>query len=375
MSIIRQRHKNLLIAGSIGFVIAITLLILVYLILIRGNPSAMNFMLKDSHLKITEQKAEEVKKTKVYTLLDKLEKGAVIEREMLMAIEVENRLIPVDCLTNIEDLIGKTLMLDLSPRTLLTENMISSVNGDKTAGEIVEIELERIPEIIQVGDLVNLRIHFPTGQNYCLLKKKEIIHMNTSLQVVFMELTPDDILAYSSAQEDCARYSGAKLVMTKIAGDESNPVSTYENQYPLNPNVLSMNFSLDDWEERVRIRQALDDSLQYLFEQNSSPYNYTHFDEEVRLRESLENLKEDELRNVEEGYEIDEETLGDEGDVSDEVMIQADNQGRDTSFTTNGSNENGAAHSENDLGSVDEASQVEETGNDESTTDQPDFDF
>lgn len=365
MSIIRQRHKNLIMAGSIGFTIAMIILILVYVTLIRGNPTAVNLLLKDSQLKITQQKSEPVKKTKVYTLIEDIEKDTLITREMLMAVNVDDQLLPDNCFEDLEEILGKTTAIPLSSKTILTHNMFDSGHDEDWNGEILEIEIGRIPEIIQIGDMVNLRIHFPTGHNYTILKSKEILHLNQELQVVFLELTPYEILAYSSAMEDCARYSGAKLMMTKSIGESDATISD-EDLYPLNPNVLAMNHSLDKWSQRLDKRQTLDDSLGYLFDQNSSPYDYTKIDEEAKDFEDSQA----------ESLEGQAESLNQNSETSEINLLMTSSDGRDDSDKSHQeTNHEEVTGSSQEDGSRDEDEQTDESDQNQEAIDQLDFDF
>ncbi len=365
MSIIRQRHKNLIMAGSIGFFIAMIILILVYVTVIRGNPAAVNFLLKDSQLKITQQKTEPVTKTKVYTLIENVEKETLVTREMLMALNVDNQLLPDNYFEDISDIVGKTTAISLSSKTILTQNMVYLAGQEDLSGEILEIEIGRIPEIIQIGDRVNLRIHFPTGHNYTLLKSKEVLHLNQDLQVVFLELTPYEILAYSSALEDCARYSGAKLMMTKSMGESEEAISEDE-LYPLNPNVLAMNHSLDKWSQRLDKRQTLDDSLSFMFEQNSSPYNYTKIDEESK------DLGESQTEN--QGGQP--ESLNQDPGANDTNLLMTSSDGKEENKESLKETEHeDVTGLDQEVTSRNETDQTGESDQDKEATDQPDFDF
>lgn len=279
MSIIRRRHKNMFIAGCIGFFVALIVITILYASLIRGNQKAMNWILNDSQLQINEVKKEQPVKIKTYILMEGISQGETVTKEMLMAMEVEERIIPEKFVDDITHIIGRTAAVDIPAKAILTESFFGSSEVETDSMETVEIRLESIPEIIGVGDVVNLRIHFPSGQNYLLLGQKEVIHMNTELNFFFAKLTTVELMALSSALEDCNKYPGTRLYLTRLDGISEGDEVAGDHAYPVNPNVLMLSRMIEDRQKVLNERKTLDDSLTYHFEQVGLGFDYGAIDE------------------------------------------------------------------------------------------------
>ncbi len=286
MSIIRQRWKNLIISGVIGFMSALIIVMLCYLFLIRGNEEAINLVLMDSQFQVTAiAEKEKLIKKKVYTLSETGDKGEIITRDMIQALEVDINIIPDKVVLNIDELLNKKLTIDISPLTMLTEAMVTKVELFEVKQEVIEISGIRIPEILAIGDLVNLRIHYPTGQDYTVIKNKEVLHINIEANTFFIALGQEEILSYSSAREDGNLYAGTKMYITQqesIELDLKDEISAVKaisdnreySRYPLNPNAQSLSLIYQTDTKVLNSRKILDESLEEFFDQEGFLYNY-----------------------------------------------------------------------------------------------------
>ncbi len=168
MSIIRQRSRNLLMSGVIGFMLALTAILLVYLLMVRGNEKVIQLLLRDSQLQVTEisetDEEEPLETTEVLAVTFKVEKGQLLTEEMIGSMQVEVSILPQNAIMNPEDVIGKKATSDIEKNTILTESMVRNKDVHEVANEIVEIKGIPVPEILQLGDRVNLRIHFLPGR-------------------------------------------------------------------------------------------------------------------------------------------------------------------------------------------------------------------
>ena len=133
-----------------------------------------------------------------------------------------------------------------------------------------------------------MRIHFPTGQDYTVICDKRVKHIDVEQGSLFVELTEEEILKYSSAKEDKNLYFGTELYMTKQSEKMVEVANTIidltgrtnlddlyrYDEYPVNPNtqILSRvyNYDLDLLQARVE----LDESLSEFFDQDDIRYSY-----------------------------------------------------------------------------------------------------
>ena len=308
MSIIRQRSKNLIFAGLIGFMSGLIVVLFVYMIGIRGNIKVIEWILNDSQLEVmtmTEPLDEpEVKKEKVVRLKKSVSKDSIITEDMLEVVEVEASSIPSNHYKEIQGLLGEKTLIDLEPLVIVTDSMSEKTNVFQVSFETLEIQNVHYPDILAVGQSINMRIHYPTGQDYTILENKNIVHIDPEDQSFFVNLSEEEILSYSSAKEDKNIYPGTEIYITiEGSGDiiideeDSSLLSAYKkgleyDAYPLNPNVLALsqvkNFDtilLDD-------RLVLDLSLKEFFDLNSERFSY-----EIEVQEVQENPTDDSSNN------------------------------------------------------------------------------
>lgn len=114
---------------------------------------------------------------------------------------------------------------------------------------------------INNGDLVDVRISFPNGEDYIVISHKEII--NVDERGIVLRVNEEEILKMSSAQIDVNKYEGTKIYAVKYVSDSQKPAISY---YLLNEYVLS----LCEWDpnlvERIFSQEKM--KKRYDFEQN-----------------------------------------------------------------------------------------------------------
>lgn len=366
MSIIRQRSKNLIFSGLIGFISGLIVVLMVYMVGIRGNVKVIEWILNDSQLEVMtmSEPVDEpvIAKEKVVRLKTSLLKDSIITEDMLETVEVEASNVPTNHIRDIQKLIGEKTLIDLEPLTTMTKSMTERTNVYQVSFETLEIQNVHYPDILAIGQCINMRIHYPTGQDYTILENKNIIHIDPINKSFFVDLTEEEILSYSSAIEDKNIYPGTQLYIT-IEGNgkitlmdaSQHLVSAYKNgltydSYPLNPNVLALsqvkNFDTILLDERV----VLDLSLKEFFDLNSERFSY-----EIKLQEKDES--------------VEAETLEDPASAKIDVDIQDENIVLES--TAKGDAKSDTSE-DKEIIQNEEVVEVDETTRE---TDQPDFDF
>lgn len=308
MSIIRQRSKNLIFSGLIGFMSGLIVVLLVYMIGIRGNIKVIEWILNDSQLEVMtmSEPVEEpvVIKEKAVVLNTSVTKGTIITEDMLKVVDIESSNLPSSYYQVTKDLIGEKALIDLEALMIVTDGMTEKRNVFQVSYETLEIVSVHYPDILAIGQSINMRIHYPTGQDYTILENKNVVHIDPENKSFFVNLNEEEILSYSSAKEDKNIYPGTELYITiegrgNVAVDEENgdQLTAYErglvyDEYPLNPNVLALsqvkNFDAVLLDERV----ILDLSLKEFFDLNSERFSY-----EIEVMEAPETTEEGTMDN------------------------------------------------------------------------------
>lgn len=86
---------------------------------------------------------------------------------------------------------------------------------------------------INNGDLVDVRISFPNGEDYIVISHKEII--NVDEKGIVLRVNEEEILKMSSAQIDVNKYEGTKIYAVKYVSDSQKPAISYYllNEYEI----------------------------------------------------------------------------------------------------------------------------------------------
>ena len=98
--------------------------------------------------------------------------------------------------------VGKKLKIAVKDRTILTSAMFLTEN-DYVSSDLraKEFNMISLPSDLQVGDYVDIRIIFPTGEDYLVVAGKEVKQIGSSSDsnTIFLNLTEEDILRISGA--------------------------------------------------------------------------------------------------------------------------------------------------------------------------------
>lgn len=115
---------------------------------------------------------------------------------------------------------------------------------------------------INNGDLVDVRISFPNGEDYIVISHKEII--NVDEKGIVLRVNEEEILKMSSAQIDVNKYEGTKIYAVKYVSDSQKPAISYYllNEYVLSlgewdPNLIEKIFSQEKMKKRYDFEQNL----------------------------------------------------------------------------------------------------------------------
>ena len=113
--------------------------------------------------------------------------------------------------------------------TIITKSMITSLSdaltNDKRLQEYSSIAL---PSELKTGDYIDIRFELPTGQDYIVLSKKEVINTNES--TVWLNVNESEILLLNSAMVEAWTITGTKLYAIEYvdAGMQDSAKVTYK---------------------------------------------------------------------------------------------------------------------------------------------------
>lgn len=171
---------------------------------------AMFVMLNKSN---KEQEQKEASQTKVYRLTTPVKSGEEVDYSKIAEIVVNSEAVPGDAFssqTGFPD--GYKAKIDLQAGTIISENML--YEGDKIQDSLrrQEYNIIQLPEQLSAGDYIDIRYMLPTGEDYIVVAKKEIL--DTSVDTIWVELTEDEIMLMSNAIVEAYSVPSSKLYAT-----------------------------------------------------------------------------------------------------------------------------------------------------------------
>lgn len=124
--------------------------------------------------------------------------------------------------------LGSRLLVDVGEGIQLLKVMVSS----KVRTEEKEVECEAIilNDNRQEHDIVDVRIRFPNGEDYIVLAKKELLHVNEEVKDrCYLQCEEDEIALLSGAYVDALLYPGTCLYTAKypVPALQEEPAVTY----------------------------------------------------------------------------------------------------------------------------------------------------
>lgn len=134
---------------------------------------------------------------------------------------------------SIEFLVGKKLKIPVSEKTIAIDSMFfddkDEVKVDVRSKEYNSIVL---PSDLGVGDVVDIRITYPTGEDFIVLVAKEIKKMGSSADsnTVFFDMTEEEMHQLGSALIESYISSSIKVYAVKYV----NPNQQLVDEFPVN---------------------------------------------------------------------------------------------------------------------------------------------
>ena len=186
----------------------------------------------------------------VYSATKNLPKGTIITEENVCQ-ELRYMDVPQELFVS-QDVFGKRINHDVEKGTCLTDAMLEYDNPQSREVFISEID---IPEFLQSGDRVDIRIRYNNAEDYTVLVDKILVRCTASGGMV-LELSEEEILLISSAIADKNVYDNTKLYAVKYPENKSQ--ESGEITYIANKEVLKI---LKKEKKEGESRTALEERL------------------------------------------------------------------------------------------------------------------
>ncbi len=146
-----------------------------------------------------------------------------------------------------ESFVGLSAKTALKKGSVLSEEMFYDAGAHPLDRRLIELTDLTLPSWISAGDLIDLRIRFPNGEDYIVISQQTVSKLlvdETSAYGLWLELTEEDLLRLSSARYDRDAYKDCTIYVTKYELDFEE---ASEKDYPVNPDV----FTLMKWDPNI----------------------------------------------------------------------------------------------------------------------------
>ena len=200
---------------------------------------------------------------------------------------------------NAVPLVAKVTM---KKNTLITTELLSK--SDNIVQDDVrkqEYNMVILPMDLATGDYIDIRVMFPSGQDYIVVAKKEVeipkIGGVDSQDTIWINLSEDEILHMSCAIIDASQIRGAKIYATKYteAGMQEAAIPTYPINASTsallnnNPNVLEK--AMNEIAARYNNTNASDLRNNYINSAINNQGEQAQTNLETNMQESITNSK------------------------------------------------------------------------------------
>ncbi|MBP1999796.1 hypothetical protein J2Z69_000815 [Paenibacillus shirakamiensis] len=279
----RQRTKHLIFAGIVG-ASSVTVFFIVYMVLehiqVQDAQQATKSQYEARFLAFEKEKD---RSTVIGWVPNKLIKAGDTFKEVdLKQAEFTAGELPSNWVQLKENILGHTAKVSLEPFTLITESLIYKEKPTTDDLRNKEISFVRLPASLRAKDVIDIRIQFPTGQDYILLSKKKVGQLSSTS--MSLTLTEHEILTLSSAVVDAYFHKASIYALTYVEPElQDSAIPTY----PANQQVLQL--IAKDHNMISRAEQELTSSSRVLLEKdlgNLSPQTISNFeDKQVKVPE------------------------------------------------------------------------------------------
>lgn len=186
--------------------------------------------------------------TEVYLLSENVSAGEQITMDVLASCQIK---IPTHTSVHYAktkgQIIGTYAKTELKKGTILTYDMLFTDGDFLTKNRRVDLTDLKLPSELSSSDLIEVRISFPNGEDFVVLKHQKIqnfLQNEENIYGITLALSEEELLRLSSARVDMSLYDGASLYAVIYQADYESAAAV---DYPVNPDV----FSLMQWDPNI----------------------------------------------------------------------------------------------------------------------------
>lgn len=227
--------------------------------------------------------------TYAYRLIGKVKSGDAISLDKVEKVRVYTNELPTDYIQTSVDVSSYKSKLDLEPGTILSSNLVYENEKMPNSTRLIEFNMLTLPSNLRVGDYIDVRFTMPSGQNFIVLSKKQV--MNLQNTTVSLCLSEDEILMMSSAiiESYIMKASNLQVVQYVAAGMQEASTPTYSVRNEVYQLILSNSQKGINIEDYGKINDSYNTALRDIINQELGEYTDTAL---TNIQEGIEKEKE-----------------------------------------------------------------------------------
>ncbi|MBB6021487.1 hypothetical protein HNR77_002582 [Paenibacillus sp. JGP012] len=164
-----------------------------------------------------------------------IEAGEPVLPDDLKLVAIPDAQAPRNLWSSTKKLQGQVAKIELKKGTAITTEMVYEDTPAPSDLRNRELQVVLLPSSLAKGDMIDIRIQFPTGQDYILLSKKKVERLNAA--TLWVTMTEEEILSLSSAIVDAYLHKASIYALTYVEPQfQTAAIPTY----PANSEVLKL---------------------------------------------------------------------------------------------------------------------------------------
>lgn len=218
----------------IGIIIAVSACLIACISVIALAKKALN----EREQQIVDLETEiDANKKIVYVAMREIKAGEVLENGVNVMLQQIYSNFDEDLYVHTQEQLGQIALLNIDASQPIFTNMCSPLKITQDSREY-EIDVANLMVDQKPDDYVDVRIMFPTGEDYLILAKKPVKNLIKENSIFYSYLNEDEILRMASATIDAYTVSGTYIYTTRYIS--SSLQEDAEPNYLVKPEVIDL---------------------------------------------------------------------------------------------------------------------------------------
>lgn len=205
-------------------------------------------------------------------LTSEIKSGEEIKSNKVEQVKLRTSELPQDYIPAGTSINSYKSKVDLKAGTILSGSLLYQDEMVSNSTRLMEYNMLTLPSTLRVGDYIDVRFTMPSGQDYIVLSKKQV--MNIQNTTVTLYLTEDEILMMSSAiiESYVMKASNLQVVQYIEAGIQEASTPTYSVNAEVYQLMMSNSQKGINIEDYAKINASYNADLRKTIEQELGQY-------------------------------------------------------------------------------------------------------